>query len=78
MSNIKNNDLVTAKGLAELVDETYHTIDHWCSMGLLKPARIKGRTRYFEIRKSVAMCKKIRELQNQKIPLELIAKEMNK
>ncbi len=70
-----NNDLITAKALATLVKETYHTIDHWTSMGLLKP-RIKGRTRYYEKEHSMVICKKIRELQNRKMPLELIAQEI--
>lgn len=78
MANKSNNDLVTAKKLADLAEETYHTIDHWSSMGLLKPAKIKGRTRYFEKVKSMIICRKIRELQNQRMPLELIAKEIVK
>ncbi len=77
MSSNKNSEPITAKELAELAGEKYHTIDHWTSMGLLKP-RIKGRTRYYEKEKSVIICKKIRELQNQRMQLELIAKEIDK
>lgn len=73
----QNNDLITAKALATLVEETYHTIDHWTSMRLLKP-KIKGRTRYYEKDNSMVICKRIRELQNRRMPLELIAQEIAK
>ncbi|MBI5676840.1 MAG: MerR family transcriptional regulator [Nitrospirae bacterium] len=72
-----NNDLISAKTLSTLVKETYHTIDHWTSMGLLKP-KIKGRTRYYEKENSMVICNRIRELQNRKMPLELIAQEIAK
>lgn len=73
-----NDNKITAKELADLTSETYHTIDHWTKMQLLKVVEIRKRTRYYNKEESIKRCKKIRELQNQKYGLELIAKELEK
>lgn len=73
-----HNDEITAKELANMTGETYHTIDHWTDMRLLKVKRIRGRKRYYDKQESIRRCKKIRDLQNQKYGLELIAKELEK
>lgn len=73
-----NSNEITAKALADITGETYHTIDHWTDMRLLKVKRIHGRKRYYDKQDSIKRCKKIRELQNQKYGLELIARELEK
>ena len=72
-----DNNEVTTKELAAMTGETYHTIDHWTTMKLLK-VRLRGRKRYYDKNESLKRCKKIRELQNDKFPLDLIARELEK
>jgi DNA-binding transcriptional MerR regulator len=75
---LDHNNEITAKELARLTGETYHTIDHWTDMRILKVKRIHGRKRYYDREESTKRCKKIRELQNQKYGLELIGRELER
>lgn len=70
--------LISAKQLAELTNEMYHTIDYWTDMKLLSVKRRKGRNRYYEKDSSIETCRKIRELQNEGYSIDLIFRNFAK
>jgi DNA-binding transcriptional MerR regulator len=73
----KNNNGITARELAAVTDETYHTIDHWTDKGLL-PNKRRGSKRYYDPSESKERCKEIRRLQEQGLTLPQILKELSR
>jgi DNA-binding transcriptional MerR regulator len=67
---------ITAKQLAEITGEKYHTINLWTTMKLLPIKRTHGRIRYYDRTDSVRRCEKIRELQNERYTLDLIGRQL--
>jgi excisionase family DNA binding protein len=58
-----DQDMVTARELADRAGVSYDTVDHWAGQGLLTFKRI-GRTRLFAAEQNVDRCRRIRELQD--------------
>jgi len=79
---MSQDDLVTAKELAQILDPelriTVPTINHWTNLGILPIGRRIGRIRYFPKQPSASIVKRVRELQNQNYPLEVIAQTIKK
>jgi DNA-binding transcriptional MerR regulator len=72
-----DNNLVTAKQLAEAADESYDTIDHWSDKDLLDFHR-RGNKRLYPLDGNLVRCKRIRELQNEGFTLTMIQKQFKK
>ncbi|HEC92044.1 MAG TPA: MerR family transcriptional regulator [Candidatus Atribacteria bacterium] len=73
---MRENKYITTKKLAELANENYGTIDYWTKMDILPVSYKKGRTRYYDKEISLAIIKRIRELQNEDFPIKLIRKKI--
>lgn len=70
-SSIPDQRMISTKQLALRTNEPYDTLNHWARMGLL-PYKKKGKTRFFVQKSTIALCKRIRRLQNDDLNLVAI------
>jgi len=68
---------VTAKELAEAAQETYNSIDHWSSRGLLVFTR-SGRRRLYPVRQNLSRIRRIRHYQNRGYSLDAIRDRLSR
>lgn len=80
-----HNNLLTAKDLVNALGAidpdlrvTVHAINHWINLGILPIKRRIGRTRYFSKECALAVARRIRDLQNENLPLNVIARTIKK
>lgn len=63
-NSLESGDWVSAQELAELVQESYHTVDYWSAMELLAYRR-RGRKRFYAKETCTMACRRIRALQEE-------------
>lgn len=69
-------DLITGPRLAELVAESYSTIDYWSRVGLLEFER-RGGTRLYDAASAADRCRRIRTRQNEGWNLVTIKQDLS-